>query len=587
MRARIPSDGRALEGVTAERLARLIEEGEPWLGADPALAEFGAWMIHARHAVELRQLGCAWLAMFPSVESVRALAGAALAPATPPPVREQAIRALGSRQLRGRHPSTLWSAEAVQLADEALIQLAVAATAEGRIASDRLPAALRHVQADALAAVFARAPALWADAIECFATPPLARVLVVSIDDIAPPHRLRVLRLIVAALGDEAVPLLLARANAAAPEERLEMLFLAITCGGERHLPRLEDALAGLPGGAKHLLRERARWHLANPGVVPTVRGLRVARTTGLIRPAERAARCAAAADDLRALTQFARHAEPYVYTLWAWLVRAAEDPARARELAAAHGPSQALIAELYLEELARRGRVAQLVATARALDAADTGALALAIWGRPLAALELAAGARRHTPELVCARALACYRAGRPDLMDRMLVEDLPPAELVSDAAAEFPGPHERWLIAEQSGAGGAMRPGDSRVIAFGVRSALAALAGGKASVIALARPAPLDAEPDATSLDPVAVLARRLARSLAGATVYLAGEWKRAQRDAIAAAVASAGGRLAGAPYATTDYFVVGEACPAATIAQLERAGARRLRRGELEGI
>lgn len=580
MRARLPVDGRALEGVTAERLARLIDDGEPWLGAEPALAELGAWMIQPRQTAELRRLGCAWLAMFPTVETVRALAATALAPAAPPAVREEAIRALGGgRQLRRRHPSTLWSAEAVQLADEALIQLAAAATAEGRIASDRLPHALRHVQADALAAVFARAPALWADALECFATPPLARVLVVSIDDIPPPHRQRVLRLIVAALGEEAVPLLLARANAAPPDERLEMFYLAITCGGEQHLPRLEDALAELAGGAKHALRERARWHLANPGIVPTVRGLRVARTTGLLRPAERAARCAAAADDLRALTPFARHTEPYLYTMWGWLVRAAEDPVRARELAAAHCASQALIGALFLEDLARRGRVKQLVATARALDAADTGALALAIWGRPLAALELAAGARRHTPELVCARALACYRAGRPDLTDRILVEDLPPAELASDAVDErigvasglheFPGPHERWLIEH------------------GARPAVAALAGGKPAVIALARQAAHDAEPDAASLEPVAALARRLARGLTGATVYLAGEFKRAQRDAIAASVTAAGGRLAGAPYPTTDYFVVGDACPAAAIAQLERAGARRLRRGELEGI
>ena len=60
-----------------------------------------------------------------------------------------------------------------------------------------------------------------------------------------------------------------------------------------------------------------------------------------------------------------------------------------------------------------------------------------LAIWGRPLAALELAATARLHTPELVFARALACYRAGRPDLAERILAEDLPPSEIVDDDRA------------------------------------------------------------------------------------------------------------------------------------------------------
>src|SRR5207237_4640569 len=57
---------------------------------------------------------------------------------------------------------------------------------DGKIASDQLTHALRHVRADALAAVFARAPGLWGDALECFASAPLARVLFVSIEDIPP-----------------------------------------------------------------------------------------------------------------------------------------------------------------------------------------------------------------------------------------------------------------------------------------------------------------------------------------------------------------------------------------------------------------
>ena len=39
------------------------------------------------------------------------------------------------------------------------------------------------------------------------------------------------------------------------------------------------------------LLRQRAKWHLQNRGVVPTVRGLRVARATAVMPPAERAAK--------------------------------------------------------------------------------------------------------------------------------------------------------------------------------------------------------------------------------------------------------------------------------------------------------
>ncbi|MDQ3369697.1 MAG: hypothetical protein M3680_30105, partial [Myxococcota bacterium] len=37
----LPRGGEPLEGVAAERLGRLTDEGEPWLGAEPALAELG------------------------------------------------------------------------------------------------------------------------------------------------------------------------------------------------------------------------------------------------------------------------------------------------------------------------------------------------------------------------------------------------------------------------------------------------------------------------------------------------------------------------------------------------------------------
>jgi len=72
--ALLPSQGGSLDGVARERLVRVIADGEPWLGADPALADVGYWMLDARHAVELRRQGCIWLTMFPSVETVRRLA---------------------------------------------------------------------------------------------------------------------------------------------------------------------------------------------------------------------------------------------------------------------------------------------------------------------------------------------------------------------------------------------------------------------------------------------------------------------------------------------------------------------------------
>jgi hypothetical protein len=559
----LPAAGAAFEGLARDQLAKLMVEGELWLGAAPGLAELGNWMTDARHSVELRRWGCTWLGQFPSVATVTRLAALALDAATPQPVREQAIWTLGYRQLRGLHPGIQWPAEAVQRADEALVQLATAATAAGKITSEQLPQALRHVAIDGLAAVVARAPGLWGDALECFASPPLARVLAVSIDDIPPQHRLRVLRLVAATLGEEAVPLMLARASRAAIGEQLEMLLLAVALGGEVHLGRLEDVLRGMKFADP--LRARAAWHLHNRGVVPTVRGLRVARITATLSAAERAARCPQAADDLGVLTRFERHPEAYLYTMWGWMVRAAGDPARARELVAARPQAQELVRELYLEDLARRGRVKQLTAAAQTLDGADVGALRLAIWGRPLAALELAATARHHTPELVCARALACYRAGRPDLTDRILAEDLPPSEVTDDDSLEaFPGPHERWLVDRAAAA----------------RPAITTLAGGRAAILALAQPAPHDAEPDTATIAPLAAVVRRLGRGLAGALVYLAGELEQLERGQIVAAIEAAGARLVAGPFPGTDYYVHGDGCLAETIAQLERQGARRLR-------
>ena len=395
-------------------------------------------------------------------------------------------------------------------------------------------------------------------------------MLLVCFEDIAPQHRLRVLRLVAAALGEEAVPMLLARSANAAIDEKLEMLFLVVALVGEGQLGVLEDTLRGMKFA--DLLRQRAKWHLQNRGVIPTVRGLRVARSTAIIPIADRVARCGEAANDLGALIRFARHPEPYLYVLWGWMVRGSADPARARELVAAHPESQRLVRDLYLADLARRGRVKQLTAAAQTLEGADFGAMHLAIWGRPLAALELAATARLQTPELVLARVIACYRAGRPDLAQRILVEDLPPAEVCDDTELPaFPGPHEQWMIAHAPEA----------------RPALATLVSGKDAAIALAKPSPFDAEADTPSIEPLGAVVRRLGRGLAGSTVYLAGELAAVDKAEVIAAIEKAGARLVTGPFPGTDYYVHGDRCNVQTIAQLERQGARRLRPGELEGI
>src|SRR5438874_10167955 len=93
----VPRDGSSLDGVALERITRLHQDGEPWLGADPSLAEVGYWMLDAKRPLELRRRGCMWLTLFPSVDTTKRLAAVALEPTTPQPVREQAIWSLGYR----------------------------------------------------------------------------------------------------------------------------------------------------------------------------------------------------------------------------------------------------------------------------------------------------------------------------------------------------------------------------------------------------------------------------------------------------------------------------------------------------------
>src|SRR5207249_172253 len=56
----------AASSYAPERLARLYEDGEPWLGAAPVLAELGYDLL-GKDDPELRQRGCVWLTLFPSV----------------------------------------------------------------------------------------------------------------------------------------------------------------------------------------------------------------------------------------------------------------------------------------------------------------------------------------------------------------------------------------------------------------------------------------------------------------------------------------------------------------------------------------
>src|SRR5688500_10049516 len=49
---RLIAAGDAFERVRRARLDKLLDAGEPWLGAAPELADVGHWLIEARHPVE-------------------------------------------------------------------------------------------------------------------------------------------------------------------------------------------------------------------------------------------------------------------------------------------------------------------------------------------------------------------------------------------------------------------------------------------------------------------------------------------------------------------------------------------------------
>ncbi len=568
--ALLPKKGTAPTSYCLERQARLYDDCQRWLSAEPSLAELGLWMLDAMQVPELRVRGAVWLTLFPTAASMKALAEAALDPSAPPGVRDQAVWSLGCRQLREHDRALLISDEAAATADEALIALCDREGPAAGATLGKLMPALRHVDSPVLFARMAKAPVVWAQALECFGDEPLARAIFDQLGSFGAADRARVLRLAVATLGAEALPLLRPLIPSAPTDDKLQMLYYVLSYGGEAELPTFEETVAGMR--APDLLRQRARWHLANPGYEPIVRGQKTARVLARIPVQDRRPRAAQAAHDLHALTKFLRHSEFYLYELWGWMVRATSDRDLARELVTAHPESQRLVRDLHLGDLASRGRVRQLQAAAQTLEGADVGAFELAIHGRPLAALELAATARLHSPELVCARVLACYRAGRPDLADRILAEDMPPSEITkSDGLDPFPGEDENWL-AEHA-------PDE--------RPAVTMLVRGKQALLDAAQAAPADAEADHASLDPLVAVLRRLGRGLPGSTVYLAGEFKYMNKDAIAAAVVEAGARVVSGPFPGTDYYVHGDWCLVQTIAQLERQGTRRLRRGELEGI
>lgn len=539
----------------------VVTKGQPWWSAAPELEELGhRWLSSLCHP-EMRRRACKWLGLFPSRETVRALSAVALSGSEPRPLRDQAVATLGYRQLGDRHDALFWSPEVAALADRTLLEIAKLPTAKEDFRE--LPVALRHCGSPELLALFAEDPVRWSGAVECFADPGLARALLGKLPEISSEDIHRVVRLVADTLGAEACGPLLDFAASAPFTDAQDALLAALAVDATRARPAVDAMLAGMKDRAT--FERRATWHEANPGVLPTVRALRVARTTGALAESERTEACRGACDLFASQARIALFAEGYLYTMWRRLALRARDPQRSLALAEAHPPAldDEGVLSSYLEALADAGRFRKLLSEARQRESGALPAWLLATRGRPFLALAARSGDRSASPTGVAAQALALFLAGRPDLARRTLADEIPkPAILAgTDGLATFPGADERWRILHDGEAAAPLR----------------ALAGGLEGILACAKGVPSNADPDGFDLALLETFERSLKRELSGSTVFLAGEHR--DRAGLERALAERGAHVAPRAFAGIEFFIAGDKVPIELVAKLERQGARRI--------
>jgi hypothetical protein len=532
-------------------LHRAYLEGQPELPAAPELAELGHDLLSRENELEVRRLGCVWLTMFPSLETVGAMRTIALDASEPLSLRDQAAWTLGFRQLQTRHESLFWAPGVVRAADGALLEAFHALRGSGR----DVFVACRHVASPELLDALAEDPVGSSRAIEAFATEKLARAALARLAELPSEDAPRIVRLVAATLGEEAVPALLAHAASAGLPDKVEALYAALALDARRARPQV-DAFLGelvLPGD----LRARADWHEAHPGAFPLVDALRVARTTATIPAADRAARCREACDAFAALAHAGTFAETYLYAMWGHVAFGASDGGAVLACVEAHPASlddAPFLVRPYLEELAARGRFDRLakVATDRARPA--LAAWLLATHGRPFRALAMRGLAPLNDYEALSGEALALFLAGRPDLAEAALGE----RPLVTG--------DEEWLLAH--------RPvtAESRALRAWRGGLL-----GETGLLAEIRGAPEAADPDFFDMDLLARFEKALRVDLEGASVCVVGHFPEAGR--LRAELAEKGARVVSGPFVGTDFFVAAPDADPKTVARLTGMGARRL--------
>ena len=536
---------------------------DEWCRA-PDLASIGHALLEPGRDETLRIWACRWLEHFPSEETVRRLADTLGERDAPLEVRDQAAWTLSYRQLQTCDDALEISPEIERAADDALL------SAWDRGEWNELPqlvSGARHSRDDRLFARLAAADIpieTAARALEAFATPALARRCLAALARVRDHDRVRMIRLVGATLGGEAVQPLLAFGETASIGDRVEAIFTALALDHDVAREPVQRFLGSLTLGAT--FEARARWHESNPGVLPIVRALRVARITSTIQRSERAVACARAAADLAALGTIAPYGEQYLVDLWRFVAlrsRSPDEVIRCVEGIASPFAGAGFLVTPYLDALAATGRFRRLAEVASREGAAAHATWVLARHRRPLLALASARRTRVPTVLSCAGEALAWSEVGREDLASRALAERLTAGEPLwgEDGAPPFPGRDEIWRMNEL---------GDPvlRAVVAGSVDALRAMR---------VDPAPAH-DPDVSDRAPLAALEASLTRELQGATVALLGRFH--DEAGVRAWLAREGATVADGAFARVPFFVAGAGADAETLATLAQRGALRLR-------
>lgn len=425
-----------LSKLTRQRLSALLVELEAELAQYSELRHLGHHLLdHADE--EAQRLGCIWLTHFPDAETMTRVARVALDERRSLAVRDQAAWTLCFRQRQTRHPSLYFSPEAEATADAALRTLL---DRGGLEALPQLASGLRHVCAPEILDFLARDVARAKDAIECYATPALARAACSAALELDSGAGTRALSLASHVLGDEIVPeLRVAIERAPTLAHRLE----AAQCLVSLEPSALPDAERAVHQGNPfpEISLRLVRYHAQHPREFPTVRGLAVARRTATLSPDVVNEQCRRAAEPLLRYASLAYAADHGHVEFLAYLVHAAGDSALLLRLydqfAELFGAERRLLPAPFAA-LGGAGRFSELERLARSRGEFAEAGWELARHARPFRALALLGSLPAPTPSATAARALALFTAGRPDLAARLHPA---PHELLTQMVPSAPG--------------------------------------------------------------------------------------------------------------------------------------------------